>query len=224
MRGAILAYLPAAPTAAPPRSDSVNDPLSTFIVLFAVIDPVGTVPVFLAVTSQHEERSRKSIAVKATLIAAMILLFFISVGELLLNAMEVPLAAFEIAGGIVLFLFALSMIFGESKPDEEMRMVRSGTETAIFPLAIPSIASPGAMLAAVLLTENSRFEVLEQAVTALIMLGVLAITLALMLTATHIQRLIGAAGASIVSRVMGLILSSIAVASVLSGIESYFGL
>ena len=121
---------------------------ATFIFFFAVIDPIGTVPVFIAVTSQYDERTKRRVAVRATLIAAAILLFFVVAGEVILTAMDIPLSAFQIAGGIVLFLFSLSMIFGESKPDQEVELATRGSETAIFPLAVPSIAGPGAMLAA----------------------------------------------------------------------------
>jgi multiple antibiotic resistance protein len=103
-------------------------------------------------------------------------------------------------------------------------MAKSVTETAIFPMAIPSIASPGAMLAAVLLTENSRYSLWEQAQTVGMMLLVLLVVLILLLLASHIFKLIGNSGASIISRVMGLILSSVAVSSVLGGIKTYFGL
>ncbi len=198
--------------------------LATFIFFFAVIDPIGTVPVFLAVTREYDEGARRGIALKATFVSAVILIFFVVAGELLLTAMDIPLSAFQIAGGIVLFLFALSMIFGESKPEAEVKMVKSGSETAIFPLAVPAIAGPGTMLAAVLQTENARFGIAEQALTTGIMLSVLVIVLLMMIAASWIQRLIGDSGASIVSRVMGLILASMAVASVLAGITSYFSL
>ena len=200
------------------------DLIATFIFFFAVIDPIGTVPVFIAVTSQYEKRIKRRIAVKAALVSAAILVFFVVAGEVILTAIDIPLSAFQIAGGIVLFLFALSMIFGESKPEQEVKLATSGSETAIFPLAVPSIASPGAMLAAVLLTENNRFNIWEQAQTTAMMLSVLLIVLVLMLAARWIYRLIGSSGASIVSRVMGLILASVAVASVLAGIKEYFAL
>ncbi len=103
-------------------------------------------------------------------------------------------------------------------------MAASGTETAIFPLAVPSIAGPGAMLAAVLQTENARFDLWEQAQTSATMLAVLLIVLVLMLGASWVHRFIGSSGASIVSRVMGMILASVATANVLSGIKEYFAL
>lgn len=202
----------------------MNDVLSTFIFFFTVIDPIGTVPVFIAVTSAYNERTRRVIAINATLVSALVLVFFVVAVELILAAMNIPLAAFQVAGGIVLFLFALTMIFGESKPEEELKRTSSGLETAIFPLAVPSIASPGAMLAAVLLTDKDRFNLWEQVLTTLVMLAVLLVVLVLMLFASRIHRLIGDSGASIVSRIMGLILASVAVTSALAGIKEYFDL
>ena len=127
------------------------DYVATFIFFFAVIDPIGTVPVFIAVTSGFDREAKRKIAFQSVLVSAGILLFFVVAGEIILTAIDIPLAAFQVAGGLVLFLFAITMIFGESKPEEELKMAAGGSDTAIFPLAVPSIASPGAMLAAVLL-------------------------------------------------------------------------
>jgi multiple antibiotic resistance protein len=198
--------------------------IAAFIFFFAVIDPIGTIPVFIAVTKGFSEKEKRKIAFKAILVSAGVLLFFIAVGELILNAINIPLPAFEIAGGIVLLIFAMTMIFGQGKPEEEKKMINSISETAIFPLAMPSIASPGAMLAAVLLTENSKFSILEQIQTSVAMLLVLLIVLVFMLGASKIHRFIGDSGASIISRVMGLILASVAVSSILEGINSFYHL
>ena len=200
------------------------DFIATFIVFFAVIDPIGTVPVFIAATSHFDKSERNKIALIATLVAAMILIFFVVVGEFILTAMSIPLSAFQVAGGIVLFLFALTMIFGESKPNEEIKLAHSHQETAVFPLAIPSIASPGAMLTAVLLTKNNQYNIWEQAQTALMILAVLVVVYLFLLLAGQINRLIGVSGASVVSRVMGLILASVATSNTLQGIKAYFGL
>lgn len=200
----------------------MQDFITNFIFFFAVIDPIGTVPVFIAVTSPYNEQDKRKIAVKAAMVSALILTFFVVAGEIVLTAIEIPLAAFQIAGGIVLFLFALTMIFGDSKPEEEIQMLSKVSETAVFPLAVPSLASPGAMLAAVLLTENSRYTLLEQTITTVSMLCVLLVAMVLMLAASMVHRLIGDSGASIISRVMGLILASVAVSNVLAGIKEYF--
>jgi len=200
------------------------DYVSIFIIFFAVIDPIGTIPVFIAATSQHDNSAKRKIAVLATLAAAGVLVFFVIGGEIILTAMNIPLSAFQIAGGIILFIFALSMIFGESKPEEEIKLVTNVHETAIFPLAIPSIASPGAMLAAVLLTEKSKYTILEQAQVTATLLAVLLVTLILMLGANWIHRFIGSSGASVISRVMGLILASVATVNTLEGLKLYFAL
>ncbi|MEM0966132.1 MAG: MarC family protein [Verrucomicrobiota bacterium] len=196
--------------------------LATFVLLWAVIDPIGTIPVFISATRDRTDEELKKIAAVSALAGGGILLFFLIAGEIILRAMGVPLQAFQIAGGLVLFLFALTMIFGESKPEGEVRMCRSVHETAIFPLATPSIASPGAMMAIVLLTENSRHSLLQQTLTGVIMILVVFIVYLLMRIAVKLSRFIGEAGASIISRVMGLILASIAATNVLAGIKEYF--
>lgn len=193
-----------------------------FIVLWAVIDPIGSIPVYLAKTSGLALEDRKKIARNAVLISFGILTFFLIGGQLLLEAMQIPLAAFQIAGGLVLLIFALTMIFGESKPENEIKMKTNIHELAVYPLAVPSIASPGAMMAIVLLTDNHRFNFVEQSVTAGIMVLVLFITYILLMIANRIQHLIGNSGAAIISRVMGLILASVAVNNLLIGIRDFF--
>lgn len=135
--------------------------------------------------------------------------------------MQIPLSAFQIAGGLVLLLFALTMIFGESKPDQEIKMRSNLHELAVYPLAVPSIASPGAMMAVVLLTDNHRYSFGDQVITTGIMLSVLLITYILFLVANRIQHFIGHAGAAIISRVMGLILSAVAINNILLGLKDF---
>lgn len=200
----------------------MDELLATFVFYFAVIDPIGTVPVFIAVTKGFSEKEKSNTALKAILVSCLVLLFFIAAGELILDAINIPLAAFQIAGGIILFLFALTMIFGESKPEAEIKSINKTTETAIFPLAMPSIASPGAMLAVVLLTKNDDYTILEQVESSLVMISVLVVVLALLLLSAKVHRIIGDAGASLISRIMGLILSAVAVSNVIEGIKESF--
>ena len=202
----------------------MHELLAIFIFFFAVIDPIGTIPVFIAVTRGDDDKFKRKVIFKAVGVSALVLLFFVVAGEQLLNVIEIPLSAFQIAGGLILLIFALSMTFGESKPEAEIKSVRDSTETAIFPLAIPSIASPGAMLGAVLMTRNDEYTWVEQMITSSMMLAVLVVVLILLLLATHVHKIIGDSGASIISRIMGLILSSVAVTNILNGIAQYFGL
>lgn len=196
--------------------------ISSFVILWAVIDPVGTVPVFIAVTKGYTSIEKKKIAKLSSIVAFFILLFFLVVGEVILKQIGVPLAAFQISGGIILFLFAINMIFGHSKPEEEIKLVKSGKETAIFPLAIPSIAGPGAILAVVLLTDNTRHSLLSQSITILLIGFILLINYMLMRFSEKITKQIGDSGAIVISKVMGLILASMAANNILMGIKEFF--
>ncbi|KJY84201.1 MarC family transcriptional regulator [Vibrio galatheae] len=201
--------------------------ITQFVVLWAVIDPIGSVPVYLSQTQHLTAKQRRVVAIKAVAIATGVLLFFLIVGQILLEAMQIPLPAFQAAGGLVLLLFALTMIFGESKPEQETKLSEELNHSdladlAVYPLAIPSIASPGAMMAIVMLTDNHRFALIEQSITAAVMVTVLLITLLLLLGATHIQKWIGNVGAAIISRVMGLILAAVAVSNLLMGIKDFY--
>jgi multiple antibiotic resistance protein len=202
---------------------SWNTLFEEFVTIWVVVDPIGTIPVFLALTGGIEGSVRGRVAIRAILAAGGILLFFVVFGQLLIEALGISLVSFQISGGIVLFLFALTMIFGPSKPQSEMKEGVAGDhDVAIFPLAVPSIAGPGAMLAVVLLTDNHRYSLSEQAQTTMVMFVVLAVTLALLLLANPIHRLIRESGASIVSRVMGMILAAVAADNILEGIELRF--
>ncbi|MEM5494049.1 MarC family protein [Hoeflea sp. AS16] len=192
-----------------------------FVTLWVVIDPIGTIPVFVAITASMSSSERVKTAIRAALIAACVLLFFLVAGQFLLEALDISLPAFQIAGGLILFLFALTMIFDTSKPEaetEEAKKLADAHTVAVFPLAVPSLASPGAMLAIVLLTDNNRFSVQEQIVTGTVMVCVVAVALACMLLASPILRVIGNGGAAIVSRVMGMVLAAVAVDAVINGV------
>lgn len=194
--------------------------LKDFITIFVVIDPIGSIPVFLFATANVPAKLHRRFAIRAVFIATLVLLAFLIGGQFLLEALGLRLGAFQVAGGIILFLFALSMIFGESKAAAEIHEAeKDHLSGAVFPLAMPSIASPGAMLGVVILTDNHSRSIPEQTVTAILLLVVLLLTLLLLMLAGKIQRVIGATGASVISRVMGIILATIAVDSILAGLE-----
>jgi len=192
-----------------------------FITLFVVIDPIGTIPVFLYAAKSVKPELRVKFALRAVFIAGCVLFGFLVVGQLLLEALGLRLGSFQVAGGIILFLFALDMIFGQSKPASEIEMAKhDDLSGAVFPLAMPSIASPGAILAIVILTDNHRNSIAEQAVTGGILLSILALTFVLLLAATRIQKIIGDTGASVISRIMGLVLATVAIDAIINGLIS----
>ncbi|MEZ4772556.1 MAG: MarC family protein [Bacteroidia bacterium] len=192
--------------------------------LIAVIDPLGSVPVYLEATKDFDEKHKKKIAIRASFIAFLILLFFILVGQIILEGMEVSLDAFQISGGVILFLFALTMIFGEGKPESEKHLIKDFKHVTVFPVAIPSIASPGAIMAVVLLTDNHIYTIQEQAVTTLWVLLVVILTMLLLLGANMVQKRVGEYGITVISKIMGLILASYAVQSILSGLRDFFSI
>lgn len=165
---------------------------------------------------------KKKIAVRASVIAFLILLFFIVIGQLILEGMSVSLDAFQISGGVILFLFALTMIFGDSKPEKEINRITDYKHVTIFPIAIPSIASPGAIMAVVLMTDNHTYTIQQQFITTIIVMLVIGLTCLILLGANLLQKRIGDYGITVISKIMGLILASYAVQSILTGISSYF--
>lgn len=196
--------------------------LTTIFFVFAVIDPIGTIPVYLEATKEFDIAHKKKIAIRACAIAFLILLFFILIGQVILEGMSVSLDAFQISGGVILFLFALTMIFGDGKPEVEKNRITDYKQVTIFPIAIPSIASPGAIMSVVLMTDNHLKTFQQQAITTGVILLVIGITCLILLGANHLQKKIGDYGITVISKIMGLILASYAVQSILSGISSYF--
>lgn len=196
--------------------------LTTILFLIAVIDPLGSVPVYLEATKELDAQHRKKVAIRASIVAFFILLFFIVVGQVILEGMDVTLDAFQISGGVILFLFALTMIFGEGKPQSEKHRITDYKHVTIFPIAIPSIASPGAIMAVVLLTDNHVYTIQQQAITTFLVLVVVILTMTILLAATMVQKRIGDYGITVISKVMGLILASYAVQSILTGLRDFF--
>ncbi|MEM1452896.1 MAG: MarC family protein [Planctomycetota bacterium] len=189
--------------------------LTQLIAFLATIDPVGTLALFIGVTQGLGPEERRRTAVRAVATTAAILFAFLVVGEPLLEALGVSLPAFQLGRfqlvrGIVFFLFGVQMIFGTatgSAADDEAGDWRS---LAVYPLAIPSMASPGAILAVVLATRNDDNTIAEQAATAGVLALVLLLTLAVLLTANATYALIGRGGANPLVRLLGLLLASMA--------------
>ena len=190
-----------------------------FITLFVVVNPIGTVPLFIAIAGQENRGRQRQIALQGAIVAALILVFFIAIGQLLLEALGVELSAFQIAGGLVLLIIALRMIL------EDVRVVSIDTtqvrNVAVFPLAMPFLAGPAAITAVILLTDNNVYAVREQATTALVMIAVMLITYGCLVGAQRVQLILGATGANVVSRIMGLILAALAVQSMLGGLRQF---
>lgn len=193
--------------------------LSDLITIWVVIDPLGCVPVFMYVTAGMTRDQALGVARRGVLAALAILVGAILLGPLVLEALGISIAAFQIAGGIVLFLVAVKMVMGAS---DSWSSPEPGRDPALFPIALPMIAGPGSMLAMIVLTDSHRFSVAEQARTAVALLIVLASQWLILAGAAAIQRRVGTGVIEILGRVMGLILAAFAVQTVINGLSTSF--
>lgn len=200
--------------------------LKAFMVLFVVVDPVSMAPIFMALTHGADVAFRRRMAVKGTLIAGGILFFFLLIGDGLLTVLGVSLGAFRIAGGMLMFLLALDMVFPKSlgmrSPSQgERKEAEHREDISVFPLAFPLLAGPGALTTLMLmLPAQERGDPVHYAFVATVILGVLLITLISLLLAVRITAWMGATGASLLSRLLGLVLAALSVQFVLDGLHS----
>ena len=194
--------------------------LATF---FATIGPFDIAAVFAALTAKDNFRSKCSIAIKGILIAATILVIFALTGEKLLSSFGISLAALRTAGGILLLLIGIDMVFvrqsgGISTTVDETTEAESRQDITVFPLAMPLIAGPGSMGATVLLMANTGDDLLLKAAVIGALFVILLLTLISLLLATQIQRILGVTGMHVISRVFGVILTALAVQFIFDGI------
>ncbi len=198
--------------------------VNQFIALFVVIDPIGLTPMFAALTAGGTEEYKRTMAVKGVLIAAVILLFFALLGDAMLHLLGIGLSAFRVAGGILLLLLAIDMLFARhsglrSTTFRETREAEKRDDISVFPIAIRLIAGPGAFTTVLLALRSVHERPLESLEAMGVLLLVLGITLGALLMSARIMRLIGETGANVVSRVLGVLLSALAVQFIMDGLR-----
>ena len=198
--------------------------VSALVTLLVVVDPVGLVPTFLAVTHGLPAPARRQIAVRASIIAALILCATALGGDWLLRQLGITLPAFRIAGGLLLFAVASEMVFGvrterQSKQAEDA-LEEHVRNVAAFPLAIPLMAGPGAITATLLLAGQARGDPMALAVLIAVVMLVCALCLGVFLLANRVDRLIGITGNVVLSRLLGVLLAALAVQYVIDGVRA----
>ncbi|HNP35211.1 MAG TPA: MarC family protein [Woeseiaceae bacterium] len=194
--------------------------LATF---FATIGPLDVAAVFAALTANYDPAQRRSCAVRGVLIATVVLILFALAGELLLKGFGISLAALRTAGGVLLLLIAIEMVFARSSgatstTDEEEQEAATREDIAVFPVATPLIAGPGAMGAAILLMADVEGDVVGQAIVVASLLAMLLVTLVCLLLANQLSKLLGVTGLQVITRVIGVLLAALAVQFVFDGI------
>jgi len=204
--------------------------IPAFATLFVIIDPIGLVPLFIALTSKMNARARRITAWRATIFGFSVLLVFAVAGHAVLGFLGISLAAFRIAGGLLLFLMALEMLFEKRSERRKKNVdeVSSQHEVAdepaddqwVFPLGTPLIAGPGAIASIILLMNNDDHGLAGQAVVVGVLFAVISITLTLFLIASKLGPFVGPTASRAMSRILGMILSALAVQFVLTGLAS----
>ena len=193
--------------------------ISAFVTLFVIIDPIGLVPLFVALTQGMTARERRAIGFRAVLVAALLLLLFAAAGEAVLGFVGISMPAFRIAGGILLFLTALDMLFERrTRRREDKATPEPQPDPSVFPLAIPLIAGPGAIASMILLVGEKPDLAGFAAVTG-VMLAVLVIVMLMFLSASLFERALGRVGINVVTRLLGMLLAALSVQFVLDGLR-----
>jgi multiple antibiotic resistance protein len=195
---------------------------TAFATAFTIIDPIGMIPLTLTSTSHVASRARQQIVNEAVLVAAAVILFMGALGRPILGYLGITLPAFTIAGGILLFLIAIDMLFGRKtgakRTDEEERDAAEMENPAVFPLAVPMIAGPGTIATVLLLVSIASTDRTRLLIVTLAYLAALAVTWLCMTAATSLLRLIGKTGIQVVTRLLGIILAALAVQFVINGV------
>ncbi len=196
---------------------------SAFLTLLVIVDPPGCAPIFASLTSGTDAGHRRKMAIRSSLVAWCILLFFALLGQPLLARMGISLSAFRLAGGIMLFIIALEMVFEKrterrEERAEEIKGTPEAEDISVFPMAIPMIAGPGSIASIMLL--NARADGIQQTFVVLgAMTAVLLLTLLALLAAGPLMRFIGAKLEAMITRILGVILAALATQFVLDGLE-----
>jgi multiple antibiotic resistance protein len=202
--------------------------LSAFVTLFVVLDPPGCAPIYAGLTIGASPAQKRSMAVRACLIAGIILLVFALFGEELLAALHIELDAFRIAGGVMLFLIALDMVFEKRTQRREARAeslqkTPEIEDVSVFPMAMPMLAGPGAIASIMLLAGTARG--VEGTLVVLgALLAVLVLTLLALLAASPLMRLVGARVEAVITRLLGVLLAALAAQYVIDGLRGSFGI
>ncbi len=199
---------------------------NSLVTLLVVVDPLGLAPIFAALTRGYPEKRKREAAIRGTALGAAILFLFALVGDALLAALGIGIPAFRIAGGILLFLLSLDMIFASptglrSRTVREQEEISYEHDVSVFPLAIPLLAGPGAITTVLLYTGERNPTELVAFVAVLLV--VLLLTLLSLLLAPRIMRLFGETGSNVLTRVLGVLLAALAVQFVLDGIGASLG-
>ena len=195
--------------------------ITAFVTLFVIIDPIGLAPLFIAITQGMSQKKRRGIALRAVVVGGAVLFLFSVFGESVLSFVGISMPAFRIAGGVLLFLTALEMLFNRrTKRREDQSEDDGADDPSVFPLAIPLIAGPGAITSVILITENHPSWLGIGEVT-MVVAAVLVLVYVMFSIGTLLEQLLGKIGINVITRILGMLLAALAVQFVLEGIAAF---
>ena len=193
--------------------------ITAFATLFVVIDPPGLVPLFIALTRGMSVERRQAMALRACIIASCLLLLFGIAGESILGFVGISMPAFRIAGGILLFLTALDMLFERRTQRREGQQADPDHDPSVFPLATPLIAGPGAIASMILLVGEAGNGWIGTVWVLGLMLAMMAVTYAFLLASPPLERMLGRTGTIVITRLLGMLLAALSVQFVIDGVK-----
>lgn len=192
--------------------------ITSFVTLFVIMDPIGTTPIYIALTSGMEPGERRRVAIRAIVIAGALLALFGLVGDAVLSVIGIGMPAFRISGGLLLFLIAVEMLFEKRSERREKQTNDVRPDPSVFPLAMPLLAGPGALATMVLLASRHAGDWAAIAAIHMVMLAVLGVVFVLFSFGGVIERWLGHTGIVLVSRLLGILLAALSVQFVLDGL------
>ena len=195
--------------------------IQTFFLYFIVIDPLGTTPLFLIVTQHMETKEKIKTALSATIIATIILLFFALLGSSLLSYLNISFPAFTVAGGVILFLISMEMLFDKRQQRKENHLDYNSERVSVFPLATPLLAGPAGITSVIVSVSDIGNNFTNQIVGMFSLIIVLFITFIIFFIASKSSRIINKKIISIISRVIAIILAGLSVQYILDGIKTF---
>lgn len=207
--------------------DLIKFGLAAFATLLVVVDPPGVVPMFVALTKGETPAHRRTILIRAVLIAFGAALFFLVAGRAVLSYLGVTVHAFSISGGILLFVAAMPMLFGQRgglQSPESKEKPTAGQDIAVFPLAMPLLSGPGTIATILLLTSQAGGGFQKLIAIGIAIAAVFLVAFVTLYLGARLIRLVGEGGVDIATRVMGIVLAALAVQYVLNGITGYYHL
>ena len=196
--------------------------IQAFVLYFVVIDPIGNTSIFMSITQKQDEKEKYQTAIEAVIIAVVILILFSIIGQFLLSYLNVSLESFRIAGGIILFLIAIEMLFNKRQERKEQILDKTRDKLSIFPLAIPILAGPAAITSVIVIATKYQGDLISQLISLLGLIIVMIVTLIFFLILAKSDKFINPNVTNIISRVIAIILAALSIQYIIDGLLVLF--